>query len=51
MKEVSQIWFNIQGFLFPFIEKKIEEPLTEKINHSRNKWRGIYVMDFHKELK
>jgi len=23
-RKVSQIWFNIQGFLFPFIEKEIE---------------------------
>ncbi|MDL1968822.1 MAG: hypothetical protein LWW97_09835 [Deltaproteobacteria bacterium] len=31
MRKVSQIWFNIQGFLFPFIEKEIEVPLTEKL--------------------
>ena len=31
MKKLSQIWFNIQGILFPFIEKEIEEPLTEKL--------------------
>ncbi len=31
MKKVSQICFNIQGFIFSFIEKEIERPLTEKL--------------------
>ncbi len=31
MEKLSQIWFNIQGFLFPFMEEEIEEPLTEKL--------------------
>ncbi len=29
-EKLSCIWFNIQGRLFPFLEKTIEEPLTEK---------------------
>ncbi len=30
MEKLSQIWFRIQGVLFPFLEKEIEEPLTNK---------------------
>ena len=29
MKKVSRIWFNIQGFLFPFMEKEIENLLLK----------------------
>jgi len=29
-EELSRIWFNIQGKLFPHLEKTTEEPLTEK---------------------
>ena len=28
MGKLSQIWFEVQEVLFPFIEKEIEEPLT-----------------------
>jgi hypothetical protein len=31
MRKLSQIWFEVQEVLFPFVEKKIEEPLTEKL--------------------
>ncbi len=31
MRKLSQIWFEVQEVLFPFIEKEIEEPLTEKL--------------------
>jgi len=31
--KLSQIWFEIQEVLFPFIEKQVEEPLTEKLKH------------------
>lgn len=31
MRKLSQIWFETQGVLFPFLEKEIEEPLTEKL--------------------
>lgn len=31
MRKLSQIWFEIQEILFPFIEKEIEEPMTEKL--------------------
>ena len=31
MRKLSQIWFEVQGVLFPFIEKEVEEPLTEKL--------------------
>ncbi len=27
MTKLSQIWFEVQQVLFPFIEKEIEEPL------------------------
>jgi len=33
MRKLSQIWFEVQGILFPFIEKQVEEPLTEKLKH------------------
>ena len=33
MRKLSQIWFEVQGVLFPFIEKQVEEPLTEKLKH------------------
>ncbi|MCD4718801.1 MAG: transposase [Desulfobacula sp.] len=33
MRKLSQIWFEVQEVLFPFIEKQIEEPLTEKLKH------------------
>jgi len=31
MDKLSHIWFKIQGVLFPFLEKEIEEPLTDKL--------------------
>jgi hypothetical protein len=31
MRKLSQIWFEVQEILFPFIEKEIEEPMTEKL--------------------
>jgi len=31
MRKLSQIWFEIQEVLFPFIEKEIEAPMTEKL--------------------
>lgn len=31
MEKLSQIWFEVQQVLFPFIEQQIEEPLTEKM--------------------
>lgn len=31
MKKLSQIWFEVQQVLFPFMEQRIEEPLTEKL--------------------
>ena len=31
MRKLSQVWFEIQEVLFPFIEKEIEEPLTKKL--------------------
>ena len=30
MRELSHIWFEIQENLFPYLEKELEEPLTEK---------------------
>lgn len=33
MRKLSQIWFEIQEVLFPFIEKQAKEPLTEKLKH------------------
>lgn len=46
MKKVSQIWFNIQGFLFPFIEKEIEELLTEKLKQLVATLELIRIEDF-----
>jgi hypothetical protein len=46
MKKVSQIWFNIQGFLFPFIEKEIEEPLTEKLKQLVATLELLRIEDF-----
>ncbi|MCP3941737.1 MAG: hypothetical protein GY710_09690 [Desulfobacteraceae bacterium] len=31
MRKLSQIWFEVQEVLFPFIEEKVQEPLTEKL--------------------
>ena len=33
MRKLSQIWFEVQENLFPFIEKQVKEPLTEKLKH------------------
>jgi len=33
MRKLSQIWFDVQEVLFPFIEKEIDEPLTEKLKN------------------
>jgi len=33
MRKLSQIWFEVQEVLFPFIEKQVEEPLTKKLKH------------------
>lgn len=31
MEKLSQIWFQVQQVLFPFMEQRIEEPLTDKL--------------------
>ena len=46
MEKVSQIWFNIQAILFPFIEKEIEEPLTEKLKQLVATLELIRIEDF-----
>jgi len=46
MRKLSQIWFNIQGFLFPFIEKEIQEPLTEKLKQLVASLELIRIEDF-----
>jgi len=46
MKNLSQIWFSIQGVLFPFLEKEIEEPLTEKLMQVVATLELIRVEDF-----
>ena len=46
MEKVSQIWFNIQGILFPFMEKEIEEPLTEKLKQLVATLELIRIEDF-----
>ncbi len=33
MRKLSQIWFEVQEVLFPFIEKEMEEPLTGKLKN------------------
>ncbi len=30
-EEISRIWFNIQGVLFPFLDENLKEPLTEEL--------------------
>jgi len=46
MKKLSQIWFEIQGILFPFLEKEIEEPLTEKLKQLVSTLELIRIEDF-----
>ena len=46
MEKVSQIWFNIQGISFPFMEKEIEEPLTEKLKQLVATLELIRIEDF-----
>jgi hypothetical protein len=46
MKKLSQIWFRIQGVLLPFIEKEIEEPLTEKLKQVVTTLELIRIEDF-----
>lgn len=31
MKKLAQIWFEVQQVLFPFIEERVDEPLTDKL--------------------
>ena len=31
MRKLSHIWFEVQEVLFPFLEKQMEEPLTDKL--------------------
>jgi hypothetical protein len=31
MRKLSQIWFEVQEVLFPFIEEEVQEPLTNKL--------------------
>lgn len=31
MKKLSQIWFEVQQVLFPFMEQQVNEPLTDKL--------------------
>lgn len=46
MKRLSQIWFEIQGILFPFLEKEMEEPLTEKLKQLVRTLELIRIEDF-----
>lgn len=46
MKKLSQIWFEIQGILFPFLEKEIAEPLTEKLKQLVRTLELIRIEDF-----
>lgn len=31
MKKLAQIWFEVQQVLFPFMEERVDEPLTDKL--------------------
>lgn len=31
MKKLSQIWFEVQHVLFPFLEQQVEDPFTDKL--------------------
>ncbi len=33
MRKLSPIWFEVQEVLYPFIEKEMEEPLTDKLKN------------------
>ena len=46
MRKLSQIWFEVQEVLFPFIEKQVEEPLTEKLKNLVTTLELIRIEDF-----
>ena len=46
MRKSSQIWFEVQEVLFPFIEKQVEEPLTEKLKNLVTTLELIRIEDF-----
>ncbi|MFQ5843155.1 MAG: IS5/IS1182 family transposase, partial [Thermodesulfobacteriota bacterium] len=46
MEKLSQIWFRIQGVLFPYLEKEIEEPLTEKLKQVVTTLELIRIEDY-----
>ncbi len=45
-EKLSRIWFNVQGKLFPYPEKTIEEPLTEKLKQLVAILELIRIEDF-----
>ncbi len=46
MEKLSRIWFQIQGVLFPHLEKEIEEPLTEKMRQLIRTLELIRIEEF-----
>jgi len=46
MVKLSQIWFGIQEVLFPYLEKEIEEPLTEKLQQLVRILELVRIEDF-----
>lgn len=46
MNRLSRFWFDIQGTLFPFLEKEIEGPLTEKLKQLAATLELIRIEDF-----
>ncbi|MCP4050629.1 MAG: hypothetical protein GY730_07995 [bacterium] len=47
MRKLSQIWFEVQEVLFPFIEKKMEEPLTDKLKKLVTTLELIPILAIH----
>jgi hypothetical protein len=45
MRKLSQIWFEVQEVLFPFLEKEIEEPLTEKLKQLVTTFEIVRIED------
>jgi hypothetical protein len=46
MKKLSQMWFTTQRVPFPFLEKEIEEPLTEKLKQVVTTLELIRIEDY-----
>jgi hypothetical protein len=50
MKKLSIIWFHVQEFLFPYLEKHIEEKLSDKLKKLVSILEVVRIEDFIKNL-